>query len=536
MSETAAPPDGLSSDGRPAPPRGNRLAPLAGTLRAIPPEALLVGACLFALLAVFVAADPSSHVTASNSPFTDEGYNTANARNLVQLGRWSMDEWNLYLVNLPFSLVEAVWFRLVGVGIVGARLVTIACVSLAATALVWGLRGVVGRATALFAGLAFATSGLVLVYGRLAYLEDMVVLGLTLGTLVLARDDRLTMRWGALSGVCYAVAIGAKPSAAFAVAGILVAMAAALAPHYRAARRWVAGALGAIALAGLVWAVVIWLPNREAVATDLRIWASESLSIAPRDMLRSALRYFTTDSDSIYGMQAGPLLALGATGLAAIAVLRRRLCRAQARLAAVSIGWLAIGFGILLIASYRPNRYVLPLLPPLAMLAALGLYVAQQWLRERPWTPAPAAPAEAGASPEPRLRTWRHAAHWTAPALLVSVAAVAVTPGLVWYGSWARNATYDLPDIQARFASAVPAGERVAGQQSALYLMTSGAITIVTQIPANDGDLYAEGVRWYLVPAEDPAPAGVSSATWAARERVMCGDYGGVSECLFHVS
>src|ERR1035437_6441041 len=145
MSETAAPPDGLSSDGRPAPPRGNRLALLAGTLRAIPPEALLVGVCLFALLAVFVAADPASHVTASNSPFTDEGYNTANARNLVQLGRWSMDEWNLYLVNLPFSLVEAVWFRLVGVGIVGARLVTIACVSLAATALVWGLRGGGGR-------------------------------------------------------------------------------------------------------------------------------------------------------------------------------------------------------------------------------------------------------------------------------------------------------------------------------------------------------------------------------------------------------
>ena len=505
----------------------------------MPLEAILVGLGLFALLAAFAAADPASKVTFSSSPFTDEAFNTVNARNFVQLGRWSTDEWNLYLVNLPFSLLEAAWFHLAGVGIVQARLVAITCVSLAATSLVWSLRGSVGRAAALFAGIAFATSGLVLAYGRLAFLEDMVVLGLTLGTAVLARDDRLTVRWGALSGVCYAIAIGAKPSAGFAVAGILVAMAAGLTWHDRAARRWTAGALATIGLAGLVWAAVIWLPNRDAVAMDLKIWATESLSLAPGDMIGSAWRYLSRDSDHVYGTLLGPLLVLGAAGLTAVAILRRRLSRCQARLALVSIGWLSLGFGVLLIASYRPNRYVLPLVPPLAILSALGLYVVGQWLADRSWNSAADAPVPVSRSLERRLRIQRWTRRWGAPALAVAVTAAAIAPGLAWYGSWARHATYNLPDIQARFASAVPAGERVAGRESALYLMRSRAITLITQPgggPANHGDLYAQGVRWYLLPTDDPAPPGVSDAIWAAKQRVLCADYGDVTECLFRLT
>jgi 4-amino-4-deoxy-L-arabinose transferase-like glycosyltransferase len=534
-----------SSDSRSAQPRADRLRSVVDWWRSQPLEAILVGLGLFALLATFVAADPTSKVTFSSSPFTDEAFNTVNARNVVQLGRWSTDEWNLYLVNLPFSLLQAAWFGLVGVGIVQARLIAIACVSLTAAALIWDLRGVVDRASAVFAGLAFAASGLVLVYGRLAFLEDMVVLGLVLGTAVLARDDRLTWRWGALSGAWYAVAIGAKPSAGFAVAGILIAVAATLAWRDRAARRWAAGALAIIAMSGLVWAMVIWLPNRDAVAMDLRIWATENLSLAPGDMARSAWGYVTGENDHLYGTMLGPLLALGAAGLAAVALLRGRLSRAQARLASVSIGWLALGFGILLIASYRPNRYVLPLVPPLAILAALGLHVGRQWLRDalsgraadapdQPATPPDRASGGLGRARRTRLLAER----WAVPALVVAVTVAAIAPGLAWYASWARQATYNLPAIQDRFASAVPAGESVAGRESALYLMKSRAITLITQPgggPANGGDLYTRGVLWYLLPVDDPAPPGVSDTVWSARQKVLCADYGGATECLFHV-
>lgn len=106
----------------------------AGCWRTLPFEAILIGIGLFALLAAFVGADPSTRITVSSSPFTDEAFNTINARNLIQLGTWSTDQWNLHLVNLPFSLLEAIWFRIVGVGIVQARLIAIACVSLCAAA------------------------------------------------------------------------------------------------------------------------------------------------------------------------------------------------------------------------------------------------------------------------------------------------------------------------------------------------------------------------------------------------------------------
>ena len=509
MSRPATPGDSLR----------HRVSAAADLIRRVPLEAILVGLGLFLLLAAFVAADPASHVTFSTSPFTDEAFNTVNARNYVLLGRWSTDEWNLYLVNLPFSLVEALWFRLVGVGIVQARLVAIACVSLSAAALVWGLRGAVNRRAATFAGIAFAASGLILVYGRLAFLEDMVVLALVLGSVVLVRDERLSPRWGVVSGVCYAVAIGAKPSAAFAVAGILVAV-AIIGIRDWAARRWVAGALAAIVVLGLLWAAVIWLPNRDVVALDLKIWAPENLNLAPLAILKSAWQYVVHDNDHIYGTLLGPLLGLGAAGFFTVALLRRRLTRSQARLALVSIGWLAAGFGILLIASYRPNRYAVPLVPPLAILAALGIQLASTWLEERR--------PEAGSVSGRRM----------AGTLVLAITVAAAAPGLAWYGSWARGASYNLPEIQSRFASAVPAGERVAGRESALFLMRSQAVTLITQPgggPANHGDLYAQGVHWYVLPADDPPPPGVSAATWASRQSVECADYGGVRECLFHV-
>jgi 4-amino-4-deoxy-L-arabinose transferase-like glycosyltransferase len=498
------------------------VARFTGCWRTLPFEAILIGIGLFALLAAFVGADPSTRITVSSSPFTDEAFNTINARNLIQLGTWSTDQWNLHLVNVPFSLLEAVWFRLVGVGIVQARLIAIACVSLCAAAITESMRGVVGRRVAAFAGLAFATSGLVLAYGRLAYLEDLVLLALTLGTLVLARDERLNGRWGLASGICYAVAIGTKPSAAFAVLGVFLAV-AILAHRDKAIRRWAVGTGAAIALAGAIWAVFVWLPNRDAVTMDMKIWAPIAIRLAPADAVRSIGGYFVRDNDHVFGSLLGPLAMLGAAGTVALAALRHRIGRAEARLALVSIGWLAVGFAILLVASYRPNRYVVPLVPPLAILAALGLSAVLRWLRER-----------TSAGP-----TTRSSVRRAAPALAMVVTLIAVAPGLVSYGSWARTATYNLPDIQARFAAAVPDGERVAGRESALFLMRSKAVTLITQPgggAANAGDLYAQGVRLYVLLVDDPAPPGVPAATWAARQRLVCGEYGGVTECLFRVS
>ena len=88
---------------------------------------LLVAApvILVLLLAAFISADPPPGVTASRGPLTDESWDVVNARNFVLLGRWSTDDWNLYLLNFPFSLSEAAMFSVAGVGIVQARVISI---------------------------------------------------------------------------------------------------------------------------------------------------------------------------------------------------------------------------------------------------------------------------------------------------------------------------------------------------------------------------------------------------------------------------
>jgi hypothetical protein len=203
-----------------------------------------------------------------------------------------------------------------------------------------------------------------------------------------------------------------------------------------------------------------------------------------------------------------------------------------------AFAWAAFGFGILMVVSYRPNRYVVPLVPSLAILAAIGLHLFIGWLRER----LAARESEDERAGE-ETRTGRAVrARRLAPNLIVTAAiVVAVAPGLAWYGNWARHATYDLVAIQNQFADAVPPGEMVAGGDSALFLMQSRAKTVVVGLNTNEGNLYAQGARWYLLasdaanPNDAAIPTGVPEAVWATRDRVMCASWRGGTECLFHV-
>jgi hypothetical protein len=302
-------------------------------------------------------------------------------------------------------------------------------------------------------------------------------------------------------------------------------------------RRWIAACGAVIAVAGLAWAIVIWLPNQSAVAIDAKIWPAYQWNLTPVALFDSVKAYLTGKSDHIFGILLLPLLGLGVAGLVTIVAWRKRLTEAQARMAVAAFAWAAFGFGILMIVSYRPNRYVVPLVPALAILAAIGLNLFLGWLRERlaARDAAGVSTAEAAAGGGP-VRTRRLAPG--AAAVLAIV--VAVGPGLAWYGNWARHAGYDLVGIQNQFAGAVPAGDMVAGGDSALFLMRSHAKTVVVGL-ANKGDIYAEGARWYLL-SVDPAhpddaaiPTGVPPAGWDARERTTCAMWRGGEVCLFHL-
>lgn len=476
-------------------------------------DGLLVIAPLivFGLLAAFVLRDPAARVTASNAPYTDEAWDLINPRNFVLFGQFSTDDWNLHLVNVPYSIVQAVVFTVAGVGMAQARLVSIAAVALTMAALGWGLRRPLGSSAALFAALAYGTSTLVLYYGRLAFLEPMVALGLTLGGLLALRaHDQRSGRWGIVAGLALALAIGTKPSAAFATVGMLVGL-AVVGWRSPAVRRWLGGAAAVIGVAGLTWIVFVGLPNRAAIATDLRIWPSEPI-LGPISTMIHRVLAFPLHNDR-FSLLAAPIILFGGLGWLASIWQRRGLSNAAIVLLATATGWGIAGFGILALAPYRPNRYEVPLLPALAILGAIGWSVV--------------APRLGRGSP---LR---------ARASGVVVAAAIALPGLFLFGSWMTTAPSSLPAIQASVRTIVPPGAAVQGIYAPAFALQASVLALVSHesTRVNPGDLYSSrDVRWIVgVAGEPPAWATSHPTAWASRVSRFCAPWGGQDICLWQV-
>jgi 4-amino-4-deoxy-L-arabinose transferase-like glycosyltransferase len=471
---------------------------------AVPPIVVAI------LLLLLLAADPAAGITTSNGIRTDEAWDVINARNLVLLGHWSTDDWNLHLVNVPYSVVMAAVFSAFGVGIEQARLVSVAATAITIGALGLGLRRALGGGAALLAAIAFGGATLVLYYGRLAFLEPTVTMWLTIGGLLVlrARSDR-SGRWGSGAGIAFALAIGTKPSVLFAITGLLIAV-AVVGIRDAAPRRWLIGATAVIVVAAIGWTLLIGLPNREAVATDLRIWAAEPILASPATLLRTLATFLIRNDHML--LLAVPILVFAAPGTVVALRARRGLHPQVVDLAVAAVGWLVAGYGLLAVAPYRPNRYELPLLPALAILGAIG------------WC-----------SLMDRRPDWRPRAR------VVAVGAVAVAvaaPGLLSMAGWARSATYVLPAVQSQVSAALRRGDTIEGALAPAFALDAPAITLVSrqQTSVNPGDLYAtRGVRWFVgARGAKPSWAKLHPAAWSGRVELVCVEWGGPT-CVWHV-
>ena len=472
--------------------------------------ALGIPIALFVALIAVVDRDPASLVTASRSPFSDEAWSVMNARNLVRLGDWAPDGWHLYFVNLPFSLIEAGVFRVLGVGIVQARLVSVVATVVTAAVLAIGLRGPFGRIPALLAGCAFAASSLVLFYGDLAIMEPLVATFLTAAVLLVVRlggghDGRI----GLLSGLMLALAIGTKPNATFAALGIVLGVVVGGGIASSVVLRWAIGAAASVAVCAVLWLAAIGIPHLSDVAADVRIWPAQRLPRSIGDLVYSVAHYPFSSDGAIPGV--GPVALGGIAGAVGSIAGWRSLNPAARRLIGAAIGWLVAGSIPLLIFNYHPNRYVAPLIPALAILLAAGASLV--W-RE---SPKPTSRRAAGAA-----------------ALL---ALILVAPGAVGYADRFTTTGRTLVDEQATFERIVPAGSVMEGDFAPLFAMTTAAQTIVSWPSAgvNNADEYAvRRVRWLLIaPAEPPAWVALHPEAWAARQRVRCLTWGTEVVCLY---
>lgn len=460
------------------------------------------------LLGVQLPADPIRGVTFSDAPFTDEGWSVLGARNVALLGTWATDEWQLFWAQLPFNLVTWLVFEVAGVGIVQARVVSLACSAAAAGILAGLLVRRIGLAAGLFGGIGLATATLFLYYGRLALLEPMVVLFLVAGLAVLLR--RRDHHWlvGGAAGVLLALAIGTKPSAALPVAGMLIG--AGLAGGEVPGLRWRAVvAATVIAVAAGAWFAIV-LPQPGLLDTILRIWPDQPPPASPADVWDRVTTYLA-DPDGAISLTA-PLLAAGWLGAATVWRTWADLDADRRALAAAAIGWLVLTTLFLLLVHYRPSRYVVPLLPSLAILAALALPTWVGWLSRRL---APSAARVIG---------------------VALIGAIAVQ-GVISLGGWVAAATYRLPAIQAELLELVTNGRPIEGRQAPTLAMRVPVPTIVSEFGINQDDLYAEYDVGWLVMARGTAPTWWDEHrdAWAGRRQVICYDWPPNGACLVSI-
>jgi 4-amino-4-deoxy-L-arabinose transferase-like glycosyltransferase len=477
------------------------------TLRQVLAALVLAGAVL-ALLVPFAGNDPPDGLTGSNAPWTDEGFNLASARERVLAGRFATGEVDRSLTNGVYSALAAGVFAVTGPSMAAGRALSMAAVVVAVLLLALGLVRPLGRRAALLAAVALAGANLVLEHGRLALVEATVV-ALLAGVFVLASRAawRPSPAAGVGLGLLLAAAVSVKAIAALPGAAMLgvVLVAAALRRDRRALVMGLAG-VAAAAGAAVVWLLAVALPNWERLRTALRIWPGVDYLAGPA-VLAGRLGRYLGDADQAV-VRSLPLLVAAGVGLVVLAVRWRRLgpaARDTLVMAALwGFGtWLVLAVGDFLPGGYpAPNRYVVPALPGLAVLAGFGLAAVAAALGGRA--------ATAGA---------------------VVLALVVVAPGAWRYLDGARDSGRERERDQAVLAAALPGDAVVLGAYAPTLLFDTRLPTLAPWPPA-DANVHDPVGRFgvtHLLVADQPAdptgqlPAFRDRAAMTALARVRWG-------------
>ncbi len=441
---------------------------------------LLAGVVLW-LLAPFAGVDPPRRLTVSNAPWTDEGFNLANARERALSGQFATGDVDRSLTNGVYSVLAAATFAVTGPSLAAGRALSMVAVAGAVLLLALGLVRPLGRPAALLAAAALGGANLMLEHGRLAMVEATVVVLLT-GAFVLATRAawRPSATAGAGLGLLVAAAVSVKANALLPGLVLLgVVLVAAARRRDRPALAMGLTGLATLLLAGAAWLVAVALPNWERFRTALRIWPTVEYLGTPVAVAGRVGRYLA-NSDQALGRSL-PLLVAAALGLAALA---RRWPRLEpaARDALVMAGlwgaglWLAVAVGDYLPGHYTaPNRYVVPALPGLAVLAGFGLADLADL----------AGRAVGGAERDPgnRGRAGR-AAGLAAVVLGVAVA----LPGVLQYLDGARASGRLREQGQRALAASLPSDAVVFGAYAPTLLFDT-RLTTLTPWPTADANV-----------------------------------------------
>jgi hypothetical protein len=209
-----------------------------------------------ALRGLFPAADPPWRSTVG-VVWHDEGAWVHNARNKALFGGWRQDEWNPVFIAPVFTALEYASFKVFGVGVRQARLVSGAAGLISVILLALGVRRLAGAgalapptraadaggpapptraaAAGLIAGALLATNYVYVMYNRAAIMEALMAAFLVASWYCSTRAER-EPGWGAAAALMATLAFFTKAAAAFYIGAL------GLAAIVRLVEGWNAGA------------------------------------------------------------------------------------------------------------------------------------------------------------------------------------------------------------------------------------------------------------------------------------------------------
>lgn len=326
-----------------------------------------------ALVPRLFALDADPHMALGTGFMTDEGWWAHNARQYALFGQWVLDDQNLALYSTPaYTLALGAIYKVLGVGFFQTRLLSALSGALTCIVLYGFLRRRnrnVALATALLLGCSFP----MLLHNRVGFTESFQVLFLTLTAISVIQSIRQP-GWGAAAGVFMVLSVLAKASSV--VMGLIVPVFWLC--HWYASRRgfeprfsWrpVLYCIGGGSLASLALIGFVIVPHWNDVRTQLT------------SPVMSAMGALVSERIFPFGLPLGlPLneffvgTAVLLVGVALLAV--NRLGEGIRKVDEVELFswvWLIVSAAFLSSITYQPFRRFLMLMPPLAILAGIGL-------------------------------------------------------------------------------------------------------------------------------------------------------------------
>ena len=233
---------------------------------------LILGVIFLALLAlrlIHLEADPPLNLDWSGGFFGDEMALAHNARNKVLFGEWISDEWNPLIYSPGLTLVEYVFFSVLGVGLVPLRLVNISLLFLGFWLLLLTLRRDRDWPTALLTVGLLGGNYIFLMYNRLALNDTFLVFPMLL-TLYLWQRGLEKPLYLILAGISAFTCYVTKATALYFVLATSLALVWAVLPRVREAGGLKKGLrslgyfLGGLGFSYLAWYGFFFCPIRNA--------------------------------------------------------------------------------------------------------------------------------------------------------------------------------------------------------------------------------------------------------------------------------